>query len=126
MAVKELGEQLKQVREMRGLSLKAVADRTSTSAAYIQKLERGEVDSPSPHKLLKLSKALDISYAELMELADYLLPATDKPKAGQNRGLLAQALRSSDLSPSQERQVAEYISFLKHQSDDPPKKKPRS
>ena len=56
MATKELGATLFDVRQPRKRSLKSVADQAEISPAYLQKLERGDVKSPSPHVLLALGE----------------------------------------------------------------------
>ena len=67
-----LGEELKKAREGRGASLEAVASPAKISAAYLHKLERGVVSSPSPRVLARIAAALEVPYLRLMELAGYL------------------------------------------------------
>ena len=71
---KQLGERLRQARELNRLSLTAVAERAGMSVAYLQKLEKGLVKTPSCRHLYKLSQILGISYRSLMQLAAYPLP----------------------------------------------------
>ncbi|MGH9005445.1 MAG: helix-turn-helix domain-containing protein, partial [Acidimicrobiia bacterium] len=66
-----LGLRLRDLRKSGRRSLKSVADGAGISIAYLQKLERDEVRAPSPHVLRGLARTLDISYADLMELAGY-------------------------------------------------------
>lgn len=73
-----LGPRLLHLRKLKGRSLKSVAEAAGISTAYLQKLERDEVKAPSPHVLRALGGALDCRYSELMELAGYVLPETDK------------------------------------------------
>src|SRR3954470_24255373 len=90
----ELGRTLKSVREMRGQSLKAVAEPAEISPAYLVKLEKGDVATPSPHILFRLAQVLGVEYLELMRLAGYVVP-----EAGERRsGALAQALSSQNLT----------------------------
>jgi transcriptional regulator with XRE-family HTH domain len=67
-----LGKELKRAREQKGASLQTIADSSNISTAYLQKLERGQVLSPSPHVLRRLSSAVGLSYLFIMELAEYL------------------------------------------------------
>lgn len=67
----ELGPRLLDTRKQKKRSLKSVASEAGISPAYLQKLERGEVKAPSPHVLRSLGVGLDLSYAELMDLAGY-------------------------------------------------------
>jgi len=71
----ELGEQLRDARTARGLSLEATSRAAKISQGYLHKLEAGRVQNPSPRVLQRLSEVLDVPYARLMQLADYLLPA---------------------------------------------------
>ena len=68
----ELGEELHESRESRGLSLHAVAQSAKISAAYLHKLEKGVVKSPSPRVLRRLAGVLGVDYLRLMQLAGYL------------------------------------------------------
>ncbi|MBW3537181.1 MAG: helix-turn-helix domain-containing protein [Actinobacteria bacterium] len=113
--MQQLGSELQRVRKMRGLSLKAVAGPAEISPAYLQKLERGEVKSPSPHILHGLAKALEVKYVDLMRAAGYLLPDNGQPAEREHgASLLAQALSSEDLTPEEERQVADFLAYLRH------------
>ena len=47
----QLGQELRDVRRALGLSLKAVAGPAGISATYLQKLEAGDVQNPSPNVL---------------------------------------------------------------------------
>ena len=107
-------EALRVVRLLQGLSLKAAADRANISATYLQKLERGDVKSPSPHVLHQLAEAYNYPYARLMELAGYIYPddlaATVAPKTPPRERrdqleALADAIGSADLSAEE----AEFI-----------------
>lgn len=65
-----LGSELRRGQKFRGASLKSVAKPAGISAAYLLKLERNDVQSPSPHILRRLAERLDVSYLKLMRLAD--------------------------------------------------------
>jgi HTH-type transcriptional regulator, competence development regulator len=107
-----LGDRLRQVRQIRGLSLKAVAEPASISIAYLQKLEGGDVKQPSPNVLHRLGGALDIPYPTLMELAGYVVPEKDGVLAANT---FDHALSSSDLSEDERQAVAAYIALLRQQ-----------
>lgn len=111
-----LGSELREVRALRDKSLKAVTDPAGISAAYLQKLERDEVRSPSPHVLYRLAEVLGVPYPRLMELAGYVVPRTeegDEERPSQN--LLAHALSSEELTEDEQREVARYLSWYRHQ-----------
>lgn len=110
---KQLGEQLRAVRRMKGLSLKAVAEPAEISVAYLQKLEGGDVRQPSPNVLFRLGVTLGVGYATLMELAGYAVPAAE-------RGLSAarsfdSALTTADLTEDERKAVVAFIAHLRDQ-----------
>jgi len=116
----ELGRQLREVRELKGLSLKRVADPAEISAAYLQKLERGDVRDPSPHILYRLSGVLEVPYVELMRLANYVVPREPREdEASEPHGvnLLAHALNSKEferLSAEELEELARYLRWYRH------------
>ncbi len=75
----ELGEQLRDARTARGLSLETASRKAKISQGYLHKLESGCVRSPSPRVLQRLSEVLGVSYGRLMQLADYLMPGEAEP-----------------------------------------------
>ncbi|MFE5319131.1 helix-turn-helix domain-containing protein [Paenibacillus sp. NPDC056579] len=87
-------EQLRDMRKLKGFTIRELADRSGVSAAYISQLENGNRGVPSPDVLMKLSEGLNTPYGELMEIAGYLekneLRYTDaysKPKVNLRRFL---------------------------------------
>ena len=109
-----LGDQLRSVRRIRGLSLKAVAEPAEISTAYLQKLEGSDVRQPSPHVLHRLAEVLKISYATLMELAGYVVPDKEGMVTGNS---FDHALSSSDLTDEERKAVASFIHHLRKQRD---------
>lgn len=118
MPAKDLGEKLKEVRDLKKLSLAAVASPAGMSATYLQKLERGEIESPSPHRLHSLAGVLDISYTDLMELAGYIVPGPDDVDPARERGnVLLQALSSDgDLTQDELEAIADFLAFRRQQA----------
>jgi transcriptional regulator with XRE-family HTH domain len=104
-----LGKTLRLVRELRGKSLKAVADPAEISTAYLLKLEKGLVESPSPHILHRLAAELDIDYLRLMREAGYVVP--DAPES--SAGVLAQALSGEELTDDEARAVAAFLKMYR-------------
>lgn len=109
-----LGQHLREVRQVRGLSLKAVAEPAEISIAYLQKLEGGAVQQPSPHVLHRLGQVLEVPYGTLMELAGYVVPEKEGVLAGSS---FDHALSSSDLTEDERKAVAAYITVLRQQRD---------
>jgi len=108
----QLGDRLREVRQIRGASLKSVAEPAEISIAYLQKLEGGDVQQPSPHVLHRLGAVLEIPYATLMELAGYVVPDKEGVLAGNT---FDHALSSSDLTDDERKAVAAYIALLRQQ-----------
>jgi transcriptional regulator with XRE-family HTH domain len=124
--INRLASELKQLREIRGYSLRQVEKATGVSNAYLSQLERGDAAKPSPDKLAKLAKFYDVHYEQLMELAGYLgasiagtggqgarpiLMSAARPKPAK-ASVLKDALMSADLSEDELRLVADYVSFI--------------
>jgi transcriptional regulator with XRE-family HTH domain len=113
LAENSLGPQLQRIRKVRGLSLKGAAEPAGISAAYLQKLERGKVQSPSPHVLHGLAGVLDIPYARLMKLAGYIVPDGDREKVKPGN-VLAYALSSEDLTDEEIAALTDYLAWFRH------------
>lgn len=69
---------LKDIRKLKGYTIREVADRSGVSPAYISQLENGNRNVPSPDIIAKLSEGLNISYDQLMSAAGYI-DRNDKP-----------------------------------------------
>jgi HTH-type transcriptional regulator, competence development regulator len=109
-----LGTELKNARDQRGLSLQAVAETAKISAAYLQKLERGQVNTPSPRVLRRLSSSIGLPYLYLMELAGYLNDA--EVAEAQSREPIPSSepppLAGKRLTPEEWRAVGAFIKTL--------------
>jgi transcriptional regulator with XRE-family HTH domain len=115
MTAEQLGTRLRQVREVRGWSLRETADKAEISATYLQKLERGQVKSPSPNVLYALSKPLNVPYSDLMRLAGYVVPRGSDERIPMGTNVLAHALSSEDLSEKEAEELAKYLSWFRSQ-----------
>jgi len=71
-------EQLRDMRKLKGFTIRELADRSGVSAAYISQLENGNRGVPSPDVLMKLSEGLNTPYSQLMEIAGYLEKSDDR------------------------------------------------
>jgi transcriptional regulator with XRE-family HTH domain len=104
----ELGTTLRQLRDFAGKSLKAVAEPSKISSAYLQKLERGEVASPSPNILYRLAQTLGADYLELMRRAGYVVPGES-----ESGSTLAHALSSKDLTDEEAEALITYLQIMR-------------
>ena len=70
MSWQAFGERIRELREKRGLTREALAEKTDVSAVYIKKLEAGERTSPSLPALASIARALGATLRiELVERA---------------------------------------------------------
>jgi HTH-type transcriptional regulator, competence development regulator len=92
--------------------LKATAGPAEISTAYLQKLESGAVQQPSPHVLHRLAKVLEVPYSTLMSLAGYLLPDREPVLAAT---AFDSALTSTDLTDDERKAVAAFVAHLREQ-----------
>ncbi|MBP1154803.1 MULTISPECIES: helix-turn-helix transcriptional regulator [unclassified Paenibacillus] len=93
-------DQLKDMRKLKGFTIRELADRSGVSAAYISQLENGNRGVPSPDVLMKLSEGLNMPYTELMQLAGYLEKSSAEQEGGKYtkpRVNLRRFLRENDL-----------------------------
>ena len=108
----ELGNELREAREGKSLSLASAAGPANISAAYLHKLERGVINSPSPRVLARLAVVLEVSYLRLMELAGYL----DEEQLARTRlrepPPHPHPLADQQLTPDEWRAVGTFIKML--------------
>ena len=104
----ELAKALSRARAIKERSLRAVAESAGISPTYLQKLERGDVQDPSPNVLHRLSIALDLNYADLMRRAGYVMPSSARSRRG-----LSHALSSEPLTDEEETALTAYLRLLR-------------
>lgn len=102
----QLGRELSSARHAAGRSLRDVAAAAEISAAYLQKLERSQVDEPSPKILQRLASTLNVGYGRLMDLAGYATPR------GRHLDPLTVRFAAAALTETEERAVAAFIDHL--------------
>ncbi len=110
-AQSSLGQTLRLLRDLAQRSLKSVADAADISTAYLQKLERDDVAAPSPHILRRLADTLGAEYLDLMRAANYVVPE----KSERTDSVLANALKSTDLSDDEAQALAAYLKIYRSQ-----------
>lgn len=108
-----LGEELRRIRDLLGLSLRQVEKITGISNAYLSQLETGKIEKPAPSYLYKLSEAYNVPYELLMEKAGYIVRKGDTDK-NEHRSLAGAALATvEDITPEEAEALAEYLTFLR-------------
>jgi transcriptional regulator with XRE-family HTH domain len=90
-------DKLRDLRKLKGFTIRELADRSGVSAAYISQLENGNRGIPSPEVLMKFSEGLNVSYSELMEIAGYLESQGAERDVQSNPVNLRRFLRENDL-----------------------------
>jgi transcriptional regulator with XRE-family HTH domain len=90
-------DKLRDMRKMKGFTIRELADRSGVSAAYISQLENGNRGIPSPDVLMKLSEGLNTSYSELMDIAGYLESSQANQQFESNPVNLRRFLRENEL-----------------------------
>ncbi|OAS14262.1 helix-turn-helix domain-containing protein [Paenibacillus oryzisoli] len=90
-------DKLRDMRKMKGFTIRELADRSGVSAAYISQLENGNRGIPSPDVLMKLSEGLNTSYSELMDIAGYLETSQANQQFESNPVNLRRFLRENEL-----------------------------
>ena len=105
-----LGQRLRRARGKR--SLTEVAAAAAISTAYLQKLEAGAVQQPSPNILHQLAEVLNIDYASLMRLTGYVVPS-DRAGSRRPRNELRYALNSEELTDEEAHELAEYLDWYR-------------
>lgn len=111
-----LGAELRQLRELKGESLRGVAQAVGFSSAYLLKLEQGVVTTPSPHLLRNLATYYGVSYLALMELAGYETTDADDQTTPRTVGVLAEALATESLTEEEQRAIAAFLTALRTRS----------
>jgi transcriptional regulator with XRE-family HTH domain len=102
------GNFIKELRENKHLTLRAVEDETGISNAYLSQLEKGKIKKPSPAILYKLAELYQVSYADLFNLVGY-------PQLEQTDSLSPNSLanRIGPITPEEENELVDYLEFLR-------------
>jgi len=77
MSDKEFGRFIRGIRKQRGLTTSELAKKSGISQSYISQIETGNRPIPTDEVLLKLSQALKIDYAEMLDKAGRKTSAFD-------------------------------------------------
>lgn len=65
--ISTVGKNLKYYRKLRGFTLKELAEKSNSSAAYILRIENGERMSPSIKYISQYANALEIDEIDLIK-----------------------------------------------------------
>ncbi len=112
-----LGDFLANARKTAGLTQRQVEKVSGISNAYLSQLETGKIKTPAPKILHTLAKLYDVSYATLMQLADYPLP--DDALNEDAHGAARLAARIGKISTNEEEAIVDYVRFLRSKGSEP-------
>lgn len=108
---RSLGEELKQARTIKGLSLREVEDITGISNSYLSQIETDKIKKPAVHILHKLAKLYEVSFERILEASGVIL---NNEKSDTPTTLVGAALYSKGLTPEEEGLLNEYLAFLRY------------
>lgn len=108
-----LGRYIASIRKDRGMSLRAVEEKTKkkVSNAYLSQIENGQIKQPSPNTLNALADLYDISLEKLMVMAGYIMPV-QKRKSSERHGRVG-TFSEHNLTPEEEQELMRYLEFIR-------------
>lgn len=118
------GDELKRIRESRGMTVHQLAVYSGVSAASISRYETGDRGIPKPPTIEKLAKGLKIEYTQLMEIAGHIRSDNeDKDAADLLNEYLDAELTSEEIMEKMnfkvdniqlsDEEVKEFIAFVR-------------
>lgn len=105
---KKLGGAIKRHRKAKGLSQERLGAAVGLPGSTIFRLERGEFKAPSPEKLQRIARTLEVEFEELFELAGYATPGVPEVPVYLRR-------KFDDLSDDGLAKVERYIERIRKQ-----------
>lgn len=105
---KNLGQILKDARELKKFTLRTVEDATEVSNAYLSQLENGKIKTPSANILHKLANIYNMDFGFLLSVAGIV------EKNEENKTSFGQYVFSKDnLTNEEENELVKYLKFLR-------------
>ncbi len=105
----KIHELLKNVRQIKGYSLRDVETQIGISYAYLSQIENGKILNPSAGHLYKLAQVYQLPFEALMKAAGYI--ETTEEMSNQLLGLAMS--KTDNLSKEESSRVAEFVNFLR-------------
>jgi XRE family transcriptional regulator, master regulator for biofilm formation len=103
-----LGQRLRQLRELRGLSLTKVATDADVAKSYLAKLERGEVSNPGLTTLGRVAAVLEVTLPQLLA----------SPTASHTRPRWSSVVDPLEIERLKESMLPSLVAFLKILEDE--------
>src|SRR5216684_4895706 len=103
-----LGGELARLRKLKGWSLRDVEEKTKkkVSNSYLYQLESDNVKQPSPNILYVLANVYGASYGDLMQLAGFIVPNTNKSTTHHHQTSVA--FNAMDLTEDEANEVLAF------------------
>jgi transcriptional regulator with XRE-family HTH domain len=106
---------LKRARTARGLSLRAVEERTAIKSGHLSQIETGAIARPDLAILWELSDLYELGFDRLLALAGAGSGTEPSGLARQRMTVALRALR--ELAPDEQEDVLSYIAALRSRRD---------
>lgn len=109
-----LGAYLASIRRDRKMTLREVEEATNKqlSNAYLSQIEKNKILKPSPNVLHTLAELYGISFENLMDMAGYLMPSTDR--ADEDRHGRVATFAEHNLTSDEEFELMQYLQFIRN------------
>ncbi len=112
-----LGKKLKSTRENVSLTLREVEISTGISNAYLSQLENDKIRKPSASILYKLASVYKIELNELLIAAGIIEKSKDQEIAKKSLLEKEIAFYKDKLSDEEEKQVVDFIKYLRYKKN---------
>lgn len=116
-AANSLGSFLKEKRKMKGYSLRDVEELKSISNAYLSQIENGKIKKPSANILYKLSQLYEVPFDLLLKVSG-IINNNREENRNYPKTATGHALFSENLTEEEEKQLTEYLKFIRQQKDE--------
>jgi transcriptional regulator with XRE-family HTH domain len=111
--MKSLGDTLRELREIKGLTLREVESVTEISNAYLSQLENDKIGKPSANTLYKLSNIYNVELNTLLAAAGII----EKQAAPPHKLLNSIALSTeTPLTKEEEDELLDYLNYIRQKS----------
>ena len=109
-----LGQYLASIRGDRKMTLREVEEATNkqVSNAYLSQIENDKIKKPSPNILHTLAELYGISFENLMEMAGYFVPSSERKKTDRH-GRVA-TFAEFNLTTDEEAEMIKFLQYLRH------------
>lgn len=94
---------------MRGLTFRQLEEKTGISNGYLNLIEQGKVNEPSPSILAKLAEFFEMEYTDLLEAAGYVKKRVSPAK--KNDGSIA--FMGEPISEEEKTELLRYLGFMR-------------